>query len=1158
MTELRAAGSRAVLIGTGCATGGSGAAGLDGVPAVAATVTDLAAVLVERCGMAAGNVRVLLDPALPFDVGAALAEETRHAEDALVVFFCGHGLVSLDGELYLATAATDTRAGYLAHTAVAYGQLRNAVLASPARVKIVILDCCYSGRAFATLGDTAGPEATGLSRIHGGYVLTAAGANEAALAPPGERYTAFGGALIRLLTEGDPDGPRELTLQHAHTYLREMLPARGFPRPRRLATESADGFVLALNPAYRLAETEAETDARPAGPGGEDVCPYRGLAAFDTRDTPWFFGRADETRTLLDRIAKARPGDPPLTLVGPSGVGKSSLLRAGVVAGAAAGAEPRDPVVFTPGPRPLVALYEAVAGRRGSERLLLVVDQLEEIFTECADRQERDSFVETLTAGPGGDGLLGDAVVVLGLRADFYRHCLAYPGLRHALETDQVLLGPLSGAELATAVQAPAAAAGLTLQAGLAQIVLQDVRDQAEALAADKGTELDLQQGEVLPLLSHALRETWARRQGRLLTVTGYANAGRVARAVETSAERVHDALDESGRAVLRALALRLASVQQGMAITRRLVARDTLVGEVAPEHRPTAGRVLDALGASGLLVAEGDAVGLAHSAVLRAWPRLRTWLEDGRQSLLVRRRLATAAQRWHDENRRRGLLYRGTQLTVAGALAEQGDTPLPAPSRAFLDASTARRRRVRRRRAVAVAAVAVAGASAVVYQGVFQAEEGCPAGLQTSSSVSFGDECVGVTAGTYVFRPELAAVEGRIAHENDRVGTPAVTVALLAPFPVAEGGIFTVDSMRRQLEGAHTAQLAANRAGANVRLVLANEGASEGAWEPVVGRLGAMTADPAPLVGVIGMGVSSAETLDGARVLSDRGLPVVAGLVTADNFDQPVVPGLLRVRPSNRQLAAAMARYVQAQGTRRPAMLVGDTGPGALYAQTLTADIRAAVRPHVASMDVFGYLGSRNKVPATFGVVVNGICVGRPASAFFAGQQEDLTRFLDTLAARNCGPIEVLAPEPGDGLLDPARRTRLAAARITVTAFVPAGWSALGPRPGNPARYQRYLDDFGRAGFDQAGAATGEAVSQHDAMATLTTAIAAARSSGQAVDARAVTAQLANLQGPLSVPGAEEDLGFTEQGTPAHRTIAIVRYADGQPPQTIGVDHTE
>jgi hypothetical protein len=197
---------------------------------------------------------------------------------------------------------------------------------------------------------------------------------------------------------------------------------------------------------------------------------------------------------------------------------------------------------ITPGPWPLPSLYAALGEHRGKEPVLLVVDQFEEVFTECADAEDRDSFVAALTGG------LDDAVVLIGLRADFYRHCLAFPALRQALERNQILLGPLTGDELGTAIQAPAAAAGLTLQAGLVSIVLEDVQDQAEALAADRGDGLDLQQAEVLPLLAQALRETWARRQGRLLTVTGYVGSGRVARAVENSAERVHDDLDEQGR----------------------------------------------------------------------------------------------------------------------------------------------------------------------------------------------------------------------------------------------------------------------------------------------------------------------------------------------------------------------------------------------------------------------------------------------------------------------------------------------------------------------------------------------------------------------------------------------------------------------------------
>ncbi len=1127
-------------------TGGPGADGLDAIPAVRTTLADLAAVLVERCGMAAENVRVLLDPAQPFAFGEALAEETAAADDALLIYFCGHGLVSLDGDLYLATAATDQRAGYLAHTAAPYAQVRNAVLESPARVKVVVLDCCYSGRAFTTLGNTAGTEATGLSRIHGGYVLTAAGASEAALAPIGERHTAFGGELIRLLTEGDPDGPRDLTLQHVHAYLREMLPARGFPRPRRLATEAADGFVLAPNPAYRLGADEDGREDSAAAPGDEDVCPYRGLAAFDVGDTAWFFGRARETREVLDRIGKAQPGDPPLVLVGPSGVGKSSLIRAGVAAGLARGAgfvgSERTPVLMTPGPRPLSALYAAL-GDRGTEPVLLVVDQFEEVFTECADPEDRESFVAALTRE------LGDVVVLLGLRADFYRHCLAFPALREALERNQVLLGPLSGDELGTAVQAPAAAAGLTLQAGLVPIVLQDVQAQAEALAADRGDGLDLQQGEVLPLLAHALRETWVRRQGRMLTVTGYARSGRVARAVENAAEQVHDGLDEPGRAVLRTLVLRLAAVREGMAITRRLVPRDTLVDDLGPG----AGPVLDALVAAGLVVVDGDAFGLAHSAVLQAWPRLRVWLEEGRHSLLIRRSLAAAADRWQQADRRPRLLYRGTDLTVAGALAGQDELPLPALSREFLDASTARRRRARRRLvAVVTAAVLVAGTSVAVY--VRDLWSGpCPRGLQPSNSVSFGDECVGVTDGSYVFRPELAAVERRIAEENQRVGGSAVTVAFLAPFPVAGTGALTVDSVRHQLEGAYAAQIEANRSEPRVKLLLANAGASGAAWEPVVGQLA--TSDP---VGVIGMGVSSASTLDAVRALSARGLPVVAGIATADDFDATTLPGVVRVRPANRQLVAVMNRYLTTQAQWRPRVLVADADPGNLYARSLQADIAEQIGSRQGTLETFSYLPG-NASPGGFTVVTRGICAARVESVFFAGRAADLPAFLASLAAGSCtDPVEVYVPESVEEHLGPELRAELAAGKVSVTAFVPAGWSALpGPDGETSPRYQRYREAFAGTGSDPGGAAAADAISLHDALLTMVTAYETAPK-GRFSRATAARIQLGNLHGPVSVPGAEEDLRFTERGTPYRQTVGIIRYTEGKPGQRIAIDHTD
>jgi len=313
-----------------------------------------------------------------------------------------------------------------------------------------------------------------------------------------------------------------------------------------------------------------------------------------------------------------------------------------------------------------------------------------------------------------------------------------------------------------------------------------------------------------------------------------------------------------------------------------------------------------------------------------------------------------------------------------------------------------------------------------------------------------------------------------------------------------------------------------------------------------VVGQLAGMTSGAAPLVGVIGMGVSSPETLQGVRALGGKGLPVVASLVTADDFDEEPL-NLLRVRPPNVQLAAVIARYIRDRELKGKAVLVADTDSGNLYAQSLGEDVKDQVGPTVESMTVHGYVGSRGSRLASFPNVVRGFCGTRPKLVFFTGNQGDLAGFLDAVAEFDCGPIEVVAVEPGDVLLDRDRSSRLAASNIAVTAFIPAGWAVpSGPAPENPARYQRYRDDFAAAGFDPAGAATGDAISTHDALMTLLTAVSAARPSGWVNPAA------------VSVPGAEEDLDFGPHGVPARKAVGIVRYADGEPPQTIEVAHTE
>ncbi|MGH3888895.1 MAG: caspase, EACC1-associated type, partial [Pseudonocardiaceae bacterium] len=543
MGALTGAGVRILLVGTGAHTAGSE---LPDLPAVSATVTDLATTVVQRCGAQPDQVRTLLDPASPLVFGRELTAAAAHAEDVLVVCYLGHGLLDAHGELYLATQATDHLRDGLGYTALPYAALREELAKSRARSVIVLLDCCFSGRAIGS-PYPADLDGFATTRSPGGYLLASAAPEELALAPVGERYTAFSGVLIRLLRDGDPAGPRELTLDHLYRCLDRALPEQGRSRPRRYAAGRTGELALAPNPAFQPPVLPSKVPA-------EGICPYRGLKAYDVADARYFFGREALTTQLVTRLAEQLPDAGTLIVIGPSGSGKSSLLRAGLVPALDAGlpdipgsrAWPR--VMLTPGAHPITTLGSRLAPLAGDtaetlrarlaadpaelssvadavlsrhargenatgRRLVLVVDQFEEVFTLCEDTQERQAFLDALSAAAAST-----ALVVLGLRADFYAQCAAEPQLVEALQRNQLIVTPMSTDELHAAIEKPATQAGLALEPGLVTLMLRDLRtgNNAEHASGNGG----------LPLLSHALFETWQQRDGDLLTLAGYAATG--------------------------------------------------------------------------------------------------------------------------------------------------------------------------------------------------------------------------------------------------------------------------------------------------------------------------------------------------------------------------------------------------------------------------------------------------------------------------------------------------------------------------------------------------------------------------------------------------------------------------------------------------------
>ncbi|HEX3782169.1 MAG TPA: helix-turn-helix domain-containing protein [Pseudonocardiaceae bacterium] len=459
----------------------------------------------------------------------------------------------------------------------------------------------------------------------------------------------------------------------------------------------------------------------------EEHCPYVGLRAFQPKDSGRFHGREDLTERLVGRVAEQRF----LGVFGASGVGKSSLLRAGLVARLRA----RQAVVlFTPGAHPLEECAIAVAGltnqppaalraelraepdslhqrirqarhdQRDEQDVVLVVDQFEEIFTLCEDEAERGAFLRAL--GYASTAPISCTRVVLGVRTDFYTQCAGYPELVDALQDAQLLVGPLDVDGLRAAITQPAADADYTVESALLAQVVADAAGQPG----------------VLPLVSHALVETWRRRRGNALTLRGYQAAGGITHAIAHTAEAVHAGFDDAQQRVAEDLFLRLIAVGEEAEDTKRRVPRSELDSD-----DPNLAVVLDRLTEARLIVLDGTRVEMTHEALIRCWPRLRGWLDADRAGLRVHRQLTEATDIWESLHRDEGALYRGTRLAVAAEWAPTHDQCLSRRERAFLLASinadtvhrrgTVRRRQLRWVTVVLTVLLVISGGLAVFAQ---------------------------------------------------------------------------------------------------------------------------------------------------------------------------------------------------------------------------------------------------------------------------------------------------------------------------------------------------------------------------------------------------------------------------------------------------------
>jgi len=436
-----------------------------------------------------------------------------------------------------------------------------------------------------------------------------------------------------------------------------------------------------------------------------DTCPYRGLQPFSEEHAEFFFGRDADTQRLVEKLKTTRL----LAVIGPSGSGKSSVVLAGLLPALRRGTLPESDSwkiqVFRPESYPLTSLAAnlqklnpaasagktldelssdgrtlhlagavILAGRPLTERVVWVIDQFEEVFTLCHNEIERQQFISNLlyaALAPGGRN-----VVVITMRADFYQKWAAYPELSSQITGQQFLVSPMSTEGLRRAIEEPAWRVGLEFEPGLVDTILDDVESQPGAL----------------PLLEHALLELWMLRRGRLLTLKSYRDSGGVTGAIAKRANAIYESLDLERQSIVRRIMLRLTQPGEGTEDTRRRATFSELITH-SDEAEKVESVVRTMADARLLMTDRGEdgrdqTVDVSHEALIRGWPRLKSWIEEDRQGLRVLHRVNEAAKEWAKSTRDESLLFRGSRLAQALELRERNNEYLNDLERKFLSES--------------------------------------------------------------------------------------------------------------------------------------------------------------------------------------------------------------------------------------------------------------------------------------------------------------------------------------------------------------------------------------------------------------------------------------------------------------------------------------
>ncbi|MEH2044756.1 nSTAND1 domain-containing NTPase [Nostoc sp.] len=587
--------------------------------------------------------------------------------DTALLYFSGHGLRKNLGiqEGFLATSEVNPDAG---NWGLSLQWLRRLLQESEVRQQIVILDCCYSGEVLNFAEADPGDRGKGRDRCF----IAASRDFEVAFEEINSQHSVLTAALLKGL---EPKQDRWVS----NYTLVDLLNQEHHPFPQRpIFANSGEAINLTRKWNSSPVNSTVQISA---------ICPYKGLSYFDCTeaDANLFYGRTVLTDELLEKV---RSGNF-LAVLGASGSGKSSVVRAGLLyqlklGRKLSGSDTWQLKIFRPGINPLqnlalafveselsdierasqlakaeeliakgaVGLGQLITAAQ-TQRVVLVVDQFEEAFTQCQDITKRQQFFECVLGALQRDD--NKLCLIITMRADFLGKCLEqeYGGLAKRIQDHLVTVTPMNREELETAIIKPAEQVNLAVEPELVSQMIADVENSPGSL----------------PLLQYTLTELWQQRTEERLTLTTYSKLGGVRGTLQTRATEVYESLSLEEQQATKRIFLELTQLGEGTEDTRRQVVQRDLVTSQHPEA--VINRIIQRLANEKLVVTSTlsnqiAVVDVAHEALIRHWLLLRKWIEESRDILRQKRKIEAAAIEWRDRGKAKDYLLQGKRLTEA------------------------------------------------------------------------------------------------------------------------------------------------------------------------------------------------------------------------------------------------------------------------------------------------------------------------------------------------------------------------------------------------------------------------------------------------------------------------------------------------------------